>query len=219
MKKRRDAGLLSLEASISLTIFIFLMLFMYSFFIVFEAQNAMANVILNTADSMALDTYSNGKLLDSGTITQAIFQVIYNNEAANGTGSDFVSHERWNKVLKNDASNIWDGSIYASSSYAAENGKTLSDGSERYVVSSDLSDAIKEKFVAYLANGSEAQANKLLKDRYNIEGGLDGLDFSHSYLAGGVLHLSVIYTINYEFDVFGWGGMKMEQKCCSKLWQ
>ena len=35
-RRSSEKGLLSLEASIAVTIFIFLMLFMYSFFVVFE---------------------------------------------------------------------------------------------------------------------------------------------------------------------------------------
>ncbi len=217
MKKRRDSGLLSLEASISLTIFIFLMLFMYSFFVVFEAQNAIAHVLLNTADSMSKDIYSNKKLLDCGGFSEEISKLIAQNEAESSSG--FVSHELWNQVLKDETNNLWDGSVFASDSYAQEKGKTLTDGSVQYYVSGQLEGAIQEKFLAYLSNGNREKADRLLKERYHIQDGFSGLDFSHSYVSSGTLHLSVIYTLSYEFNVFDLGQLKMEQKCGSKLWQ
>ena len=73
--KNKELGLLSLEASISLTIFIFLMLFMYSFFVVFEARNEMAHLVLSTANSMALDTYSSNTFEKSNSVAKFIYDI------------------------------------------------------------------------------------------------------------------------------------------------
>jgi len=216
---RREDGLLSLEACISLTVFIFLMLFLYSLFIVFEAQNEVAHVLLATADSMSLDTYSNQKLLGANSITSAIAMVIYGVEDATGLDSNYVSHEMWNQVLKDEATNIWDGSIYASDLYAAENGAKDAENNPRYAVSSNLEPVIRERFLAYLSGGNRDSANKLLTEHYHIVNGVEGLNFSKSYISSGILHLIVDYKIEYEFSVFGIGTLELEQRCASKMWQ
>ena len=77
MRKRfkREKGLLSLEACIAVTIFIFMMLFLYSFFVVFEVRNEMGHVTLATANSLSLDEYENYALGSSDTVGQIFYLV------------------------------------------------------------------------------------------------------------------------------------------------
>lgn len=84
--------------------------------------------------------------------------------------------------------------------------------------SAELQETIKARFVAYLAGGSTDEANKILNS-LNIVNGLDGLDFSDSYVADGNLFVIVKYKIDYEFQVFGLGSLELSQSCCSKLWK
>ena len=80
------SGLLSLEASISLTIFIFMMLFVYSFLVVFEARNQMAHVLLTTADSLALDAFANETVDEKDESIQGVlYQLFSNYQDGNGT--------------------------------------------------------------------------------------------------------------------------------------
>lgn len=90
-----ENGLLSLEASIAVTIFIFLMLFMYSFFVIFEARNSMGHAVLATANSLSLDAYGNSKFGDSDTVAK-IFYGIYG--SAGNSSSDFVDSRLWYKT-------------------------------------------------------------------------------------------------------------------------
>lgn len=188
MKKqeRGERGLLSLEASIALTIFIFLMLFMYSFFVVFEARNAIAHAALATANSLSLDAYGNDRLSGGGTVAQ-IFSALYG--ASGETGNGFVDSRLWYK----DAVGA-DGSL-----------------------SADFESVLRTRFLAYLGSGDRSRAEEVL-ERCHIQNGAEGLDFSGSYTDGKDLHFSVRYEIEYEFQVFNLGALKMEQKCCSKLW-
>ena len=176
MFRKKEAGLLSLEASISLTIFIFLMLYLYSFFVFFEARNAMAHTLLATAQSLSLDTYEKEKTFDDKNIVSLIKQLYY------------VS--------------VSDDSAFVSAS------KLTGDNVESEV---------KARFVAYLANGDVAKANRIL-NRYNIEGGLDGLDFSESSYEGDKLKIVLKYKLEYEFQVFNIDGHEMKQSVCSKTW-
>lgn len=79
MKKmmRKEEGLLSIEACISLTLFIFLMLFFYGFFVVFEVRNAMSHAVLSTANSMATDQPVIRDVLNADSIVEPIFNVVY----------------------------------------------------------------------------------------------------------------------------------------------
>lgn len=193
MKRRRcgEKGLLSLEACIAVTIFIFLMLFMYSFFVVFEARNEMAHVLLSTANSMALDSYENSKLGDSDTAGQ-LFYNIYGQ--ITNTNNSFTDYRQWHK------------------------GSTETDENGNITLSTEFSDVLKNRFLSYLTGGDISRAEEILK-RFHIEHGVAGLDFSGSYVADGKLFLSVSYTLEYEFNMFGLGILEMEQSACSKIWE
>lgn len=230
-----EQGLLSLEASIVVTIFIFLVLFLQSFFVIFEARNEMAHVTLATCNSLALDVYENEQLTHSSA-TMDFFL------ALNGIGrtlhsDSFVDDSLCHKVAKGSGpAGIWNGTIYAT-----EAGKTDAEakakaeadkngtpntktndvfGNSAVAVSADLENAIRKRFVAYLSGGNTAQAERILK-RYKIVGGVDHLDFSGSYISSGKLYVSVKYEIEYTFNTFKVPGQKplrFEHTACSKLW-
>lgn len=189
--RKNENGVISLEASIAVTMFIFLMLFLYSFFPVFEARNEMGHLVLSTANSMSLDIYSTENLGNSGNLSQIVYG-LYRLIAEDNT--DFVSMAEWH----ND------------SSVTTESGETE--------ISATLEDAIRDRFVAYLTDGESENAEALLK-RYHVVGGLNGLDFSGSYIADDNLYVKVKYKLKYEYSVFGLGTIEVEQSACSKLWK
>ena len=92
--KKGERGLLSLEACISVTIFIFFMLFLYSFFVVFEARNMMAHTVLATTKSLSLDSYWSSKMLDTGSVTDfaSFLSQLYGDEAG------FAKKEKWHEL-------------------------------------------------------------------------------------------------------------------------
>lgn len=240
MKRRKsEKALLSLEASIVVSIFIFLMLFIYSFFIVFEARNELAHALLSCCNSLALDKYeisvTNAAGSGSKAVENGFFYILY---GITGTvDSDFVSHERWyeSKNFFNDgrATGDFDGIIYASKEARDEADKEIQTkydenglvnlesrdafGGYNSAYSSLLRETIEKRFLAYLAGGDKEQAGKLLK-RMHVAGGVEGLDFSHSYIKSGNLYLVLRYELEYEFNAFGLGKLPIEQKSCSKLW-
>ena len=191
MKKRfkKENGLLTLEACMSLTIFIFMMLFLYSFFIMFEVRNDMAHVTLATANSLSLDAIENSGLGESGNISQALF-AIYG--AVTDGDTQFTDFRQWHTPVENE-----DGTTSMSASFSG---------------------AIKDRFLAYLTDGDLSKADQILK-RYHVAGGVDGLDFSESKVEGKNLYIVVKYTVEYEFNPFGLGTVKMKQSACSRIWQ
>lgn len=91
--KKGERGLLSLEACISVTIFIFFMLFLYSFFVVFEARNMMAHTVLATTKSLSLDSYWSSKMRDTGNLTSfaGFLSKLYNDPG-------FTAKEAWDEL-------------------------------------------------------------------------------------------------------------------------
>lgn len=207
MKKlRKESGLLSLEACISVIIFMFLMLFLYSFFVVFEARNEMAHVLLATTNSMSLDPYEK-KISKSGDVSQIVYDLYNTSKESNG---GFTSSELWDEVLKVETDENWEGDIYAG--LQSDLAKDID-----YAVSNRLNKAIRERFIAYLADGDEKEANKILH-RFHIVDGVEGLDFSKSYISSGKLYVVLQYSLEYEYNAFGLGTIRLEQSACSKLW-
>lgn len=141
----RECGLLTLEACIAVVIFIFLMLFMYSFFILFEARNMMAHATLSAADSVALDAYESCNETDRDTLA-GLLSALYNERIPDE--SPFTDAQNW----------------YADATREEENLRT---GLEREVV--------KERFLAYLGGGDSARADDILKRLHIRKGsqGLD----------------------------------------------
>lgn len=186
----KESGLLSLEACIAVTIFIFLMLFMYSFFVVFEARNAIGHAVLATTDSLALDAYDNSvnkdNRTDSMNTLMTVFTGVY--QYAGDDNTAFLDERLW----------------YETDGAGAAKGY--------------FQDVIRERFLAYLTAGEGDRAEEILQ-RYHIQNGVAGLDFSESKTSGGNLYLSVKYTIEYEFQVFNLDVLEMEQKACSRLWE
>lgn len=90
--QNQTRGLLSLEASIALTIFIFLMLFMYSFLVVFEARNQIGHVLLTTADSLSLDAFATDTLGDDSSLKGILYGIYTNHTESNGT---FTENSEW----------------------------------------------------------------------------------------------------------------------------
>lgn len=188
-KRTGERGLLSLEACIAVTIFIFLMLFMYSFFILFEARNIMAHALLATTDSMAKDAYESSNEVDRTTVGGILGQIY---ETAFLDGSDFSDQRDW----------------YTEATERAPDAEVQT-GAEH--------DVFRTRFIAYLGNGDIDRAERLVK-RLKIQGGLEGLDFSKTKVDGGNLYGSVRYKVDYIFDVFDSDGLEMEHTACSKIW-
>lgn len=194
MKKiLNEKGLLSLEACISLFLFIFLMLFMYSFFVVFEARNQIAHTTLQTANSLTLDSFENDVAGTNDEAAGVLFKLY-------GMGAEALNHNN-----------------YRDYSWTSTDIKTV-DSNNKTVLTNEFMTIIKNRFAAYLTGNEEKDAEALLK-KYHVKGGMDGLDFSDSYLDGNDIHIVVNYTLEYEYNPFDALDPSFTQSACSKLWK
>lgn len=206
-----DKGLLSLEASIVVTLFLFLMLFLYSFFIVFEARNEMAHVLLTTSNSLSLDSYEISKLQSSGNLSQLLTQIY---GELNGNSDGFVSNNRWTDMHTYEVDgNAWNGDIF----FPATDELEADEYGNAAVYSSTFGNEIKQRFFAYLSGGDNGNVEETLK-RLHVKGGKDGLDFTGTHISEGKLYLSLRYTLEYEYKLPGLNDMTFQQSVCSKLW-
>lgn len=82
----------------------------------------------------------------------------------------------------------------------------------------EIASIVKTRFVGYLSGGNVIEADEFL-ERMNIVDGLDGLDFSDSYVEDGVLYITLKYKLEYDFNIWNVGTVDVEQKACSKLWK
>lgn len=100
MKDHSSSGVIALEACLSLTIFIFLVLFLYSFLPMFEAQYTLEHAMLEAGKSLSVETYAAEKIggsadnafRDSGSI-MSILTAFKLSKADDGT--DFVLYSHW----------------------------------------------------------------------------------------------------------------------------
>lgn len=226
MRCKTEKGVLTLEASVAVTLFIFMMLFLYSLFVVFETRNELAHVVLATADSLALDTYEIDKMENSGTLAD-FFTSLYKTHFDDDSG--FTSNEVWDQIAKGAKTSKptagddqdkeetyvgWDKSIYVEGSKS---------GSSQGKTSSVLGNVIKERFIAYLADGDENKANELLVKRYHVHDGLNGISFIECHIESGKIYVVIRYKLDLEYSglLIGRsekGFVEFEQSACSKLW-
>ena len=190
MKKTKNDGVITLEACISVLSFLVLMLLLSSLFLMFMAQNVTSHGLLQTSQSLSLDVYS----------TNRISSLKDDSGIVGGAVGSFI-HDLFGNSADNP-SFVTDDKWY-------EPGTT---GDTKLV------NAVKKRFVGYIAGGDEAKADEYLESM-NIVDGLDGLDFSGSYVKKDVLYIVLKYELEYDFNIWNVGTVQVEQTTCSKLWK
>lgn len=187
MKQKKEEGVITLEACVTVLLFLMLMLMLSSLFKLFMAQNATAHVLLQTSQSLSLDTYSaekigNGGLGSVGEFIGGIFGAL--------NDDNFTEYE--NCYSETNVNGVTSLSINT--------------------------DAVKKRFVAYLNGGDDNKADEFLKS-VKVVNGINGLDFSKSYVENDVLYLVLKYELEYDMNFGNLSNIKVEQKVCSKLWK
>ena len=176
MSENKQRGAVTVEACVSVLIFILLTLMLSSLFVMFMAQNTTAHVALQTSESLSMDVYRIETLIKEDGKIGSIGDNAEDNPA-------FVTDARW------------------------------------YLDKEKIPEAIKTRFVGYLTgSGDTDKANEFLQ-QLNIVNGLDGLDFSESYVSEDTLYIVLKYKLQYDFNIFDLGEVDVEQKTASKLWK
>lgn len=189
---KNNDGVIALEACLSLSVFMFLVLLMYNFIIVFEAQYTIEHAMLETGKSLAIESYATNKIIKADSmvagdlITQSgsigtIAQVL--GLTASVKNKDYIAFTKW------------------------------------YNEEQDTQNVTKKRFYAYLA-GDKDKADVLLR-RLRVENGAAGLNFSGTKVENGDLYIHVTFKCKMLFDYapFGLGEITLNLMTRNALWK
>lgn len=204
MKKKRNwsKGSITIEACVALTLFMFLILTLYSFFYVFEAQMKIKLNLIRTAESMSVDPFVSSRV-DKATLGH------------DATISDFLSSLSLYLVTKND-SFVSEGTWYKE--FDSKEDNVIKAQNEYQKNQADLGNVAKTRFVALYNGGDEAAMVQSLNKLRVVDG---NVDLSESVMENGNLKLVASYKLKYLFDypAFKMPDIEMKQTAVSKVWK
>lgn len=200
--KEAQDGAMALEACISLTLFLIVMLALYSILQMFTAQSMIAHAAQEACQSIALENY-NQTTFATGTLQQVpswLFTLINGDRSSDyHESADFSLETFLFKDMK-------------------ENDKQIAK-LETIKLQTQTEKNARRRFAAYLA-GNEKKANELLKN-YGVVNGLDGISFKGTEKSSTDMTIQIAYTIrlNFYIEMFHFGEFESTQKVCSRLWK
>jgi hypothetical protein len=196
-KQSNSSGTIAIEASIALTLFIFFVLALYSFFAVFEVQGKVSNAVFQSSQSLSVDPFAIDKTYVDFDEEKSLNAIAFLIDKLGMQKS--VVHDKF--VTKN---NKW----FQNSGKASNN--------------KELARVVKNRFIAYLtADGTESAAEALLK-KYRVHNGLKGMNFNDSQIdSDGNITVCVKYQVDYVFDcpTIGIPPMTFKQSSLSHMWR
>lgn len=204
MKKKvvTNKGSITIEACIALTLFMFLVLTLFSFFYVFEAQMKIQLNLIRTAESMSVDPFVSSRMdstiLEIPDSVGELFASLSMQFAAKN--EDFTSEGTWYKELDSKS----DDATEAQTEYQKNQ--------------TDLKNTAKIRFVALFNGGDEEAMVESLKRLRVVDG---KVDLSESTIENGNLKLVASYELKYLFDypAFHMPDLKIKQYAVSKIWK
>ena len=201
-KKSLNRGSITIEACIVLTLFMFLILTLYSFFYVFEAQMKIQLNLIRTAESMSVDPFVSSRV-DSKVL------------AHDASMGDFLASLSVHVAAENE-NFISEGTWYDGFDSKADDVEKAK--KEYQENQADLKNTAKMRFVALYNGGDEDAMVESLKELRVVDG---AVDLSESTIENGNLKLVATYELKYLFDypAFRMPDLKMKQTAVSKIWK
>lgn len=102
MRKREDGrtsneGIIAIEALIGIFVFMVFMFAMYSYIVLFMANNMIEHALMQASESMALESYELSKLKpDEWSLSSVITSTVYSREkSTESEGEGFTDPSRW----------------------------------------------------------------------------------------------------------------------------
>jgi hypothetical protein len=187
---KNESAVISLEACIVLPIFIFVMMFMYGFMVMFTGQNTVAHALVQTAESLSLDSYA-AERLDENVVNDAVSAVETAEEMING----------WITKAENSENNA--SAVFASTERWYEKDEVTING------------VVKERFKAFLAGGSKDKYNNILK-HVGIVGEIEFI--SKIDEESGVLEIKIKFNQKFLYDFRGLGVFDREMTVTQDMW-
>lgn len=207
-----NSGALTLEAMVCVLSFMLFTLTLSGLFSLFMMRNASAHALMEATESLSLDAY-----------VQSVFNESYDivgsgeNEKAvtlYGNIGDMLVKKIFGGESKNPYFTSELNTYWADEKVSGKDLETVfekNDPDQKSIV-----EVAKNIYIGYLAGNSE-NAAAFLK-LVQVKDGIDGLDFSESYVENGVLTLTVKYEINYPFKLGTLSSVPVTQSARAKLW-
>lgn len=193
-RKKSEDGTISLEACIVVPIFIFLMLFIYGFIVMFMGQQMINHSMLQSAESLSLDSFGNEFLRDK--------------KVQNNPATEFVTNFMERMFTDNLSSSSID-CTFASTKYwydsSKDNYKYSSTKDQDY--EKDKNEVIKNRFLGYLTGMSDPKEAEEEAEKIFKKIGVEEMDFSESSVDNKVLTMVIKYKQKFVFDFQGLAGM------------
>ncbi len=208
MKSDKKKGSISLEACVVVPIFMILILFIYSIFIVFTAQNLISHALLQSGQSVSLDPYKTEKI-DTGSGLLSLGEFIA--KLSEGSDPYFMTNTKW--YSKEDDSSL------ANATISIVTGGFLNPEPEDVtgLSSSAMNDVVRKRFVAYLTGGDETTADQILRSMHVVNG-LEGITFT-AVVKDDDIYITANYELEYVFSFQGMAKLQVQQSVCSHLWK
>lgn len=197
LKNKR--GVITIEACITGMAFLLIMLFLCGFFVVYLAQSKVYDTALKTVQSLSVEAYYINKL-------HIGFDGEMGASGAAQSGLGFL------------LSKLFDGIDTDKKEYFSHSQEFI-DVNMWWKDSAldSVGDVAKKRFIGYLAGGDEKKADGILEGMRVVDG-IDGLDFSDSYVSDNVLYIVIKYKIEFPFDIAKIGIRSTSETVCAKLW-
>lgn len=188
-RQNQQQGSLTLEAALVLPIFLFIILFVFSFFGIVSAHNEISHALIQSSSSLSMDPYLFEQAALAGESTTSFW---------GGMGDMFSDIKR----LDNDP-------------YFMAHTDWYTPVTETTTPSSVST--IKRRFIGYLAGGNELKADKKLTD-LRVKDGLKGVQFT-AEVVGDDLKITIEYSLRMLFDFGQDLVMPVKQSVTVRLWK
>lgn len=96
-ENRMEQGVIALDASVSLTLFIFFVLLIYSLFLVFQAQHRIAYALIESGQSLSLDSYYGERLMETKSLTDDVASLMSGFFGLSSNDPYYVADSKWYK--------------------------------------------------------------------------------------------------------------------------
>lgn len=196
--RNEQDGVMALEACISLTLFLIVMLVLYSVIQMFTVQSMISHAAQEACQSIAFENYSQSTF-STGTLQQiptALITLIKGGfENDYYKSADFTAETFFEKLKK----------------------ESTEEKTQRLQMATES--VAQKRFAAYLGGGTD-EANELLKN-YGVVNGLEGVSFNGTNKSSTDMTIQITYKIRLLFyiEMFHFGEFESTQKVCCRLWK
>lgn len=203
-------GIISLEACIVVPIFMILILFIYSFFVIFTAQNQIAHSLLQSSQSVSLDPYKTETIGVApgdwpGSLSDILIEFLESDDEYYKSDSKWYGEDKDPNMIEATVSIITGGFLNPE----PEDVTGLS--------SPALDEIVRKRFVAYLSGGDETAADEILRSMHVVNG-LEGMTFK-AVVKEDDIYITVNYELEYIFSFQGLAKLPIQNSVCSHLWK